>query len=86
VSERTLKLNDRAVRAIALSAVADLIDNGSTDLFNRFPLVRLQSLSAVEDAIFDIYQMAEAAVFIAAGGEDAWNRLIRWVLTGEEEQ
>lgn len=86
MTERTVKLSDREVRAVAFSAVADLIDNGDADLFNRYPLVSRQSLSKVQDVIFDIYLLAEAGTFIAAGGEDGWNRLIRWMLTGEETE
>lgn len=84
MAERTVKLSDRQVWAVALSAVADAVDDFDFDLSNRFPSADPHSLSAVEDAIYDIYQMAAAAAAVAGGGESTLNRLLRRMLTGEE--
>ncbi len=85
MTERTVKLTEREVRALAHSTVADLIDGVDPDLFNRYPLVDRGSLSAVMDAVFELYQVTEESALFVAGGQDGWERLMHKVLTGEEK-
>jgi len=84
MTERTVKLSDREVRALAYIEAASYLNIGSEGLFNDYPHVERASLSAVSDMVGELCGGLEAASMAAVGGREAFNALLLKTLSGKE--